>query len=147
MTQAARDMFDARRQTVHSVWVFPNPDNATEHYRGTSLDHTHAVVRRELGMTREFVLHSLRHTMLTRLGESGADAFTVQRVAGHHSITMSQRYVHPSRGAIEASFERFEATPRGASEVPAKRVIRATVVPVLNGKCDVSCDSAEVTPS
>ena len=50
--------------------------------------------------------------MLSRLGESGADAFTIQRVAGHHSVTMSQRYVHPSRGAIEASFERFEDVSR-----------------------------------
>jgi len=71
--------------------------------------------------------------MLTRLGESSADAFTVQRVAGHHGITVSQRYVHLWRGAIEASLERFEATSLGANEVPAKRVVRATAVPVLTG--------------
>ena len=85
--------------------------------------------------------------MLTRLGESGADAFTVLRVAGHHSIAMSQRYMHPSRGAIEASFERFEAAPRDERGVRQKRVINATAVPVLTGDCDVSRDSAEVTPS
>jgi integrase len=43
------------------------------------------------------VLHSLRHTMLTRLGESGVDAFTIMRIAGHSSITVSQRYIHPPR--------------------------------------------------
>ena len=43
----------------------------------------------------DFVLHSLRHTMLTRLGESGVDAFTIMRIAGHSSVVVSQRYVTP----------------------------------------------------
>jgi integrase len=41
----------------------------------------------------DFVLHSLRHTMLTRLGESGVDDFTIMRIAGHRSIVVSQRYI------------------------------------------------------
>jgi integrase len=48
-----------------------------------------------------FVLHSLRHTMLTRLGESGVDAFTIMRIAGHSSIVLSQRYVHPTPEAMD----------------------------------------------
>jgi integrase len=61
--------------------------------------HLHSGVCRTLGLPSEFVLHSMRHTMLSKLGQSGADAFTIQRVAGHHSVTLSQRYVHPSRGS------------------------------------------------
>lgn len=53
------------------------------------------------------MIHSLRHTFLTRLGEAGADAFTIMRIAGHSSITVSARYVHPSDGAMEAAFERL----------------------------------------
>jgi hypothetical protein len=30
------------------------------------------------------------------------------RVAGHSSITVSQRYVHPSPESLERAFERFE---------------------------------------
>ncbi len=48
----------------------------------------------------DFVLHSLRHTMLTRLGESGVDAFTIMRIAGHSSIVVSQRYIHPTPEAL-----------------------------------------------
>jgi integrase len=44
-------------------------------------------------MPDDFVIHSLRHTMLTRLGEAGVDAFTIMRIAGHSSITVSQRSV------------------------------------------------------
>ena len=47
--------------------------------------------------------------MLTRLGESGVDAFTIMRIAGHSTIVVSQRYVHPSSEAIENVVERLEA--------------------------------------
>ena len=54
------------------------------------------------------MIHSLRHTMLTRLGEAGADAFTIMRIAGHSSVTVSQRYVHPTPEGMERAFERLE---------------------------------------
>jgi len=54
------------------------------------------------------VLHSLRHTVLTRLGEQGTDAFTIKRIADHSSITVSERYVHPSGEAMERAFERLQ---------------------------------------
>jgi hypothetical protein len=49
---------------------------------------------------RPFVLYSLRHTFLTRLGESGCDVWTLARIAGHSSIAMSSRYVHPSADKV-----------------------------------------------
>ncbi len=58
---------------------------------------------------KPFVLYSLRHTMSTRLGESGAEAFTIQKIAGHSSAVISQRYVHPTPAPIETAFSRFEA--------------------------------------
>ncbi|MCH6554482.1 MAG: tyrosine-type recombinase/integrase [Acidobacteria bacterium] len=54
-----------------------------------------------------FVLYSLRHTFLTRLGESGCDAWTLARIAGHSSISVSARYVHPSEGAVHDAIERL----------------------------------------
>lgn len=65
-------------------------------------------VREALKRPGEFVIHSLRHTMLTRLGEDGADAFTIMRIAGHSSVTVSQRYVHPTPEGMERAFERLE---------------------------------------
>jgi integrase len=49
---------------------------------------------------RPFVLYSLRHTFLTRLGESGCDVWTLARIAGHSSIAMSSRYVHQSADKV-----------------------------------------------
>jgi len=54
----------------------------------------------KLSGVRDFVLYSLRHTFLTRLGESGCDAWTLARVAGHSSVAVSGRYVHPSEDAV-----------------------------------------------
>ena len=43
--------------------------------------------------------------MLTRLGESGVDAFAIMRIAGHSSIIVSQRFVDPIPEALERAFE------------------------------------------
>ena len=59
-------------------------------------------------MPQDFVIHSLRHTMLTRLGEAGADAFAIMKIAGHSSVTVSQRYVHPTPEGMDRAFERLE---------------------------------------
>jgi integrase len=75
----------------------------------TWLNQQHCEVRRLLGMPEDFVPHSLRHTFGTRLGESGADAFTIMRLMGHSTVTVSQRYVHPSPETMERAVERLEA--------------------------------------
>ena len=78
----------------------------------TSPDHQHSKVRELLKMPEDFVVHSLRHTMLTRIGLLGVDAFTIMKIAGHSSITISQRYVHPSPESVERAFEKLEAANR-----------------------------------
>jgi hypothetical protein len=44
-----------------------------------------------------------------QLGESGADSFTIMRLMGHSTVTVSQRYVHPSPESVELAFERLTA--------------------------------------
>lgn len=58
---------------------------------------------------RPFVLYSLRHTFLTRLGESGCNVWTLARIAGHASIQMSSRYVHPGEDSVLDALANFEA--------------------------------------
>lgn len=50
------------------------------------------------------------------LGEAGADAFTIMKLAGHSSVTVSQRYVHPTPESVELAFERLERLDRKALE-------------------------------
>ena len=53
---------------------------------------------------KSFEPYCLRHSALTRLAEAGCDAFTLARIAGHSSITITQRYCHPQADAIERAF-------------------------------------------
>jgi integrase len=61
----------------------------------------------ENSKVRPFVLYSLRHTFLTRLGESGCDSWTLARIAGHSSVAVSGRYVHPSEDRILEAISRL----------------------------------------
>ena len=63
--------------------------------------------KHNLKPVRPFVLYSLRHTFLTRLGESGCDVWTLARIAGHSSIGICSRYVHPSDDAVLAAMSRL----------------------------------------
>ena len=72
--------------------------------------------KHEKKAVRPFVLYSLRHSFLTRLGKSGCDAWTLARIAGHSSITTSSRYVHPSEGAVLAAMSRLGGHKIGHTE-------------------------------
>jgi integrase len=73
----------------------------------------HSTVRKphrnalKVSKVRAFVLYSLRHTFLTRLGASGCDVWTLMRIAGHSSISISSRYVHPSDATVLDAVERL----------------------------------------
>ena len=120
LTARVAAMLTERQASRHQAgFVFPGESGGT--FLVSSLDHQHTVFRAILGMPAEFVIHSLRHTMLTRLGESGADAFTIMKIAGHSSVTVSQRYVHPSPESQERAFERLDAlnrSNRGEKAIP-----------------------------
>ena len=44
--------------------------------------------------------HGLRHTGLTWMADSGVKPHVLQKIAGHGSITTTQRYLHPDHEAI-----------------------------------------------
>jgi integrase len=96
-------------------WVFPS-GSRSGHFEQDSAKNQHAAALRlinkqakeknETGIPR-FEPYCIRHTALTRLAESGCDAFTLARIAGHSSITITQRYCHPQADAIERAFAKL----------------------------------------
>jgi integrase len=142
LTDRASAMLTRGRGTATSAYVFANREG--NQYVSTSINHLHrdACAPKVKGKRRplfpaDFVLHSLRHTMLTRLGESGVDAFTIMRIAGHSSITVSQRYIHPTPEAVERAFERLQLSGECSATEP-KRQPLATVSATSKRKTVVS---------
>lgn len=58
----------------------------------------------------DFRFHDLRHTAATRLGDAGADAFTIAAILGHSTIQMSARYTHATDGRKRRAVERMSGT-------------------------------------
>jgi integrase len=95
-------------------WVFPTGsasghlmESIAKNYHTRALDKlasAHKENPKESPEIKPFEPYCLRHTALTRLAESGCDAFTLARIAGHSSITITMRYCHPQADAIERAF-------------------------------------------
>jgi integrase len=95
-------------------WIWPAPTRSG-HIEPSSLKKQHLKAL-AASKVRPFVLYSLRHTFLTRLGESGCDTWTLARIAGHSSIAISSRYVHPSHDSVLAAVERLGGHKIGHNE-------------------------------
>jgi len=89
-------------------WVFP-ADTRTDHLESDGLAKIQHARALKNSKVKPFAPYCLRHTALTNLGEAGCDAFTLARIAGHSSITITQRYVHPQADAIERAFAKLPA--------------------------------------
>jgi len=101
MTPRVRAILERRwneAEKPQEGWIWPAPTKS-EHIEPSTLkkQHRNAIKASKLP---PFVLYSLRHTFLTRLGASGCDVWTLARIAGHSSIAMSYRYVHPSEDRV-----------------------------------------------
>jgi integrase len=53
----------------------------------------------------DFHFHDLRHTFATRLVQNGVDLYKVQKLLGHKSIVMTQRYAHHYPESLRSSVE------------------------------------------
>jgi integrase len=128
MTPRVRNIVETRWESVGKPlegWVWA-AQTRSGHMESSSLKRQHRQVFKTLTTQaqknnqkpiRRFVLYSLRHTFLTRLGESGCDAWTLARIAGHNDIRISARYVHPSEDAVLSAMSRLGGHNFGHSEV------------------------------
>jgi len=131
MTPRVRAILEPRWKAADKPeegWVWPTPTRSG-HIEPSSLRKQHAktfktlaeeAAKRNEKPVRPFVLYSLRHTFLTRLGQSGCDAWTLARIAGHSSIAISSRYVHPSEDVVLAAMSRLGGHKIGHSESAPK---------------------------
>ena len=62
----------------------------------------------------------------------------IMRIAGHSSITVSQRYVHPSPEAIERAFQRLEVLNGDTVAEKPKGLPAATILATPESRSVVS---------
>jgi integrase len=121
-----------RQQAISKCeYVFVRDNDRAKPASISAINHAHERVRDLLGMPTDFVPHSFRHTFGTRLGEAGADAFTIMRIMGHSSITVSQRYVHPTPETMENAFLNLELAAQRADEKQSQAEKSANVTTIL----------------
>jgi integrase len=106
----------ARRETQGwptEGWVFPTA-SASGHMEEPSAKQWHAKALATLAKAHKenpvanpevkpFEPYCLRHTFGTRMAPK-CDVFTLARIMGHSSITITQRYCHPQADAVERAF-------------------------------------------
>jgi integrase len=84
-------------------WVFPSESKSGHLEQGSAKNqHLKAL---EKSKVKHFASYCLRHTCLTNLAKE-TDQFTLKTAAGHSSITMTQRYIHPLQKTIRDGFQR-----------------------------------------
>jgi integrase len=98
LTQRVRDMLVARLSKVEtgSKWVFPSPRYPGKPLARPSISAMFAQFKREIGLPKDLVLYSARHTFATDLMGATGNLSQTQRMLGHASIATSTRYLHPA---------------------------------------------------
>src|SRR5215471_7935226 len=102
---AAHDSTDT--QDRPSGFVFARADKEKSAVPYCSIDTQHDRTIEKLNF--RFRIYDCRHTFGTRLGESGADAYTICKLMGHSNILVSHRYVHPTPERLETAFAGLDA--------------------------------------
>jgi len=114
LVPAVFDALKARHKDQGSPtegWLFPQ-DTRSGHLASDGLAKDQHALALKNSKVKPFEPYCLRHTALTNLGEAGCDAFTLAKIAGHSSITITQRYVHPQADAIERAFAKLGSAPQ-----------------------------------
>ncbi len=78
-------------RTSSSEWIFPSQAGTMRDGHGLRRAFRKALKTAKI---HEFHFHDLRHTFATRLIQAGVDLYKVQKLLGHRSPVMTQRYAH-----------------------------------------------------
>jgi integrase len=118
LTSRLQAALKAHRHLI-GPWVFCLPDGAR--YTHNHITSRLARVCRKAGL-RIVTYHVLRHTFCSHLAMRGASARAIQELAGHASITTTQRYMHLAPAAGRTAIDLLEL--RGPSVAPLESTAR-----------------------
>ncbi len=102
------------REAIGTIERIPGTDNIflnpkTEKPFGSFKRSFHTALRRA-GIS-DFRFHDLRHTFASSLVRSNVDLYTVQRLLGHTTPQMTQRYAHLGEDQMREAIEKIDTQP------------------------------------
>jgi integrase len=111
LTKRALEVIERRRTATNEDLIFHDLKKWSAIYWWGNF-------REAVGMTgqKDFKIHSLRHEFCSRLADRRVDAATIMKLAGHSSLTVTQRYIHVSGLALDEAISELDC---GAINIPA----------------------------
>ncbi|MFH1027576.1 MAG: site-specific integrase, partial [Pseudomonadota bacterium] len=89
-----------------SEWLFPCSTSKTGHV--VAIEKAFRRVVADAGLSSAVCRHTLRHTAITHLVQSGVDLPTVARISGHRTLAMVAKYAHANGEHIQAATDKLE---------------------------------------
>jgi integrase len=113
MTREVRKMLEIRaKNSDRSRFVFASAGGNSLKEISNSFAKTVDILRFNDGIDdsrQKVVFHTLRHTFASWLVMSGVDLYTVQKLMGHSTIAMTERYSHLAPNHLKKAVGIFEA--------------------------------------
>lgn len=96
LSEAALALLDSVPRRKRCEWIFANP-KTNQPYKSIFLSWDKARTAAKLEDVR---IHDLRHSFASYLVNSGCSLYEVQKILGHSSVAMTQRYSHLSQSSL-----------------------------------------------
>jgi len=91
------EVLEKLRVNNRSEYVFENPETG-QAFKSIRKGFSRACQRAEI---KDLRFHDLRHTFASRLIRGGADIISIQKLLGHFSVTVTQRYIHTEAAQLK----------------------------------------------
>jgi len=88
-------------------WLFPSLVARSGRVMNVQKSYRRVVIAAGLD-PKQVLKHTLRHTAITHLVQSGVDLPTVQRISGHKTLIMVARYAHQNGEHIQSAMDKLE---------------------------------------
>jgi integrase len=97
ISDRVRSMLVERAKVSTCKWVFPSPFKSTvgQPMKVESFTAKFGRLKVKLGLPKELVLYSARHTFATDFMDATGDINQTSRMIGHTNLKTTQRYLHP----------------------------------------------------
>jgi hypothetical protein len=102
----------------YAAWFVKNKTRPVHNYAGKNM----RLALKKAAIT-DLHFHDLRHTCATRMVPAGVDLYKVQRLLGHKSPIMTQRYAHHYPESLRDGVEALEAGRGVSTKLAQVRVV------------------------